>query len=82
MSRIGAIVAGILSLSMVALAVYLWHSLSDVDMSTSGYLAMIFGGLATAGLGAGLMGLVFYSNRSGFDERAGNTTVTDEHQTR
>jgi hypothetical protein len=67
----GAAVAGVLSLSMAAVAVYLWLSLGDVTMSGGGYMAMIFGGLATLGLGVGLMSLVFYSNRKGFDARAG-----------
>ena len=36
-------------------------------MSTAGWIAMIFGILATLALGAGLMALMFYSNRSGRD---------------
>jgi hypothetical protein len=71
MSKLGVLVAGTLSLCVIAVAVYLWLSLGDVDMSFAGYLALIAGGLATFGLGVGLMGLVFYSNRKGFDERAG-----------
>ncbi|HUB96284.1 MAG TPA: hypothetical protein VL993_10220 [Stellaceae bacterium] len=71
MSKLGALVAGILSLCVMSVAIYLWYSIGNVDMSTGGYLALIGGGLATFGLGAGLMALVFYSNRKGFDERAG-----------
>jgi hypothetical protein len=69
-SKVGLAIAALLSLSMAAVAVYLWMSLGDVDMTPAGYLALIGGGLATVGLGVGLMALVFYSNRSGFDERA------------
>jgi hypothetical protein len=72
MSRLGIVVAGAISLSMVALAVYSWISLGDVGMSLGGYLALIGGGVAVVALGAGLMGLVFYSNRTGFDAEVGS----------
>ena len=71
MSKLGIAIAGFLSLSMLAVAVYLWLSLGDVEMSGMGIIALIGGGLATLALGVGLMSLVFYSNRKGFDERAG-----------
>ncbi len=74
----GALVAGVLALSMAAVAVYLWLSLGDVEMGFAGWLAMIAGGLATLGLGVGLMALVFYSNRKGFDDRAGAPPGRDE----
>ena len=77
-SKLGLLVAAVMSLSLMAVAVYLWLSLGDVDMSVGGYLAMIFGGLATLGLGVGLMSLVFYSNRKGFDERAGAPPGRDQ----
>jgi hypothetical protein len=78
MSRIGITVAAILSLSVMAVAVYLWWSLGDVEVGAAGYIALIAGGLGTLGLGAGLMALVFYSNRAGYDERAGARPVHDE----
>jgi hypothetical protein len=71
MNKLGAVVAGLLTVCVIAVAVYLWISFGDVDMTLGGYLALIGGGLATFGLGVGLMGLVFYSNKKGFDERAG-----------
>ena len=37
------------------------------SMSTSGWIAMILGSVATLGLGIGLMALVFYSSRQGRD---------------
>jgi hypothetical protein len=75
MSKAGIAIAAILSLSMVAVAVYLWVSLGQVAMSVAGYLALIGGGLATLGLGAGLVALMFYSNRAGYDEAAGASPV-------
>jgi hypothetical protein len=71
MSKAGIAIAGILSLSMGAVSVYLWLSLGQVDMGVAGYLALIGGGVATLGLGVGLMALMFYSSRAGFDEAAG-----------
>lgn len=78
MSTLGVIVAGLLSLSVIAVAVYLWISLGDVAMGFAGYFALIAGGLAALSLGVGLMSLVYYSHRKGFDERAGASPVRDE----
>lgn len=79
-SRVGFVVAALLACSMAAVAVYLWMSLGDVEMTAAGYLALIGGGLATLGLGVGLMALVFYSNRAGFDERAGASPLSKPHE--
>jgi len=78
MSKLGALVAGLMAASVAAVAVYLWLSLGDVEMGVAGWLAMIAGGLATLGLGVGLMALVFYSHREGFDDRAGASPVERE----
>jgi hypothetical protein len=58
----------------MAVAVYAWIAMGTVTMTTTGYVALILGGIATLALGAGLMGLVFYSNRNGFDDIAGAPT--------
>lgn len=81
-SKIGLLVASLLSLSVIAVAVYAWISLGDVTMSLAGYLSLVLGGLATLALGMGLMALVFYSNRQGFDDRAGARPVDEEHRPR
>ena len=81
MSKVGLVVAGVMSLSVIAVAVYLWISLGDVAIGFAGYLALIAGGLAALGLGVGLMSLVYYSHRKGFDERAGASPVRDENRT-
>jgi hypothetical protein len=78
MSKLGILVAGVLSLSVFAIAVDAWISLGEVTMTGAGYAAVIVGGLATLGLGVGLMALVFYSNRHGFDERAGMSPLAEE----
>lgn len=82
MSKLGITVAAVLSLSMVALAVYSWASLGDVTMDASGYLALVLGGLATLGLGVALMALLFYSNRKGFDEDAASPFPHDDRKPR
>ncbi len=51
-----------------------WNSADDDmgggAMSSSGYIAMIFGITVTLALGFGLMSLVFYSGRTGHDRDA------------
>jgi hypothetical protein len=51
-----------------AWALFAWLSLDDVQMGGHGYAAMILGIVFSLGLGFGLMGLMFYSSRHGYDE--------------
>mgnify|MGYP006084021291 CR=1 FL=1 len=46
-------------------AVYVWREIGDIEMSTTGILAMIAGIVLSLGLGIGLMFLVFKSERDG-----------------
>ena len=48
-------------------AVYAWNSI-DVEMSIHGYIAMILGIVFSLVIGCGLMALMFYSSRHGYDE--------------
>jgi hypothetical protein len=48
-------------------AIYAWNSV-EVEMSVNGYVAMILGIIFSLLVGCGLMALVFYSNRRGYDE--------------
>lgn len=80
MSKLGFVVAAILAASAMLVAWQSWQSLADVQVSTAGIVAMILGGLATLGLGAGLMALLFISNRKGFDERAADATIVKQDQ--
>jgi hypothetical protein len=45
-----------------------WTLANGVEVSTAGYVAMAAGVLFSLIIGGGLMTLVFYSNRSGYDE--------------
>ena len=51
---------------------YAWQGLGDVAMSTGGYIALGIGALVTLVLGVGLMWLVHFSHRRGFDDEAGH----------
>ena len=68
----GLIVALLLALLALALVILYegWGIAGGEEggsMSTSGWIAMILGIVATLGLGIGLMALVFYSSRQGRD---------------
>jgi hypothetical protein len=58
---------------LTILGVTLWwaiyaRSAVDVEMSVHGYIAMILGIVFSLVIGCGLMGLMFYSSRHGYDE--------------
>ena len=48
----------------------LWFALEDADIPVGLYVAMVLGSLFSLLVGGGLMALVFYSSRHGYDERA------------
>lgn len=45
-----------------------WTSTKETDVPTSGYVAMAIGVIFSLAVGFGLMALVFYSSRKGYDE--------------
>jgi hypothetical protein len=69
----GALVAAILlGLLLVCggLAYWVWLELGEVEIGTHGLIALGLGAVLTFGLGAGLMALMFFSARRGYDDRA------------
>src|ERR1700675_3078161 len=65
------IVLIVLLLLLVAtgVVVYLgWTLGNGTDVPTSGYAAMAFGVVISLAVGFGLMALIFYSSRKGYDE--------------
>jgi hypothetical protein len=66
------VTAGLLIVgSLVAIGLYAWFSFGDMAMTTSGYIALALGVIGTMALAIGLMSLVFFSNRSGYDAQVG-----------
>ena len=55
---------------------------SPVNISWHGMLAMALGGLGTLLLGGGLMFLVFYSNRHGYDDAVDDRAARPAEGTR
>ena len=52
----------------VAGALVVWNAMEDVAISLHGWIALGASVLVTLALGSGLMFLVFYSSRRGFDD--------------
>ncbi len=67
-----------LAIAVVAVAVVatesagVWRALGASEISPAGWLAMALGVLFSLGLGVGLMALVFFSNRRGYDDQDRN----------
>jgi len=74
MRNVGTTVLVVALLSLLGASLWwafgLWTSLEDADMPAGIYIAMAGGILFSLLIGVGLMALVFYSNRAGYDERA------------
>ena len=47
---------------------YAWNELAEVQMTGHGWIAMALGILFSLIVGIGLMALMFYSSRKGYDE--------------
>ncbi len=58
----------LLLLLAAAFAVHVWRQIGNVEMSGAGIGALIVGVVLTTGLGVGLMWLVFYSSKRGYDD--------------
>lgn len=73
MSGSSALILTLLALLAAACGVawYVWRELGDVAISAQGYMALAAGIVVTVGLGVGLMWLVYFSHRRGFDDEAG-----------
>jgi hypothetical protein len=69
-----ALVTVVISLCVLgatgAIALWLWNDIGDVQISTLGLIALGLGAGLSFLLGAGLMALMFFSSRRGYDERA------------
>ena len=57
-------------------ALWTWYELGDVPISGHGMVALGLGAGLTFLLGAGLMALMFFSSRRGYDDQAHETDRT------
>lgn len=64
---------------VVGWTVWAWQQTAGVEMSGNGYAAMTLGIIFTLVVGCGLMALMFYSSRRGYDERVSDLSDNDEH---
>ena len=51
-------------------AYWAWREVGEVEIGTHGWIALGLGAVLTFLVGAGLMALMFFSARRGYDERA------------
>lgn len=65
---VGILIA--LLILVIVWAVSVWTASADVEMGKHGWIALILGTTFSLVIGCGLMALMFYSSRSGFDEAA------------
>jgi protein-S-isoprenylcysteine O-methyltransferase Ste14 len=74
-----ALVVVLLGLLVAAtsFAVRSWTSIEGPPMPQVGYVAMTIGVVLSLLIGIVLMGLLFYSSRHGYDERASGDTPAD-----
>jgi hypothetical protein len=56
----------------------IWSTVADGGLSGHGYVAMALGVVFTLALGIGLMALVFYSHRRGYDDAVSSQDGSDE----
>ena len=65
------VAAAVLAACLVGIGIYAWYTLRDSELSVAAVIALVLGLVFTGALGIGLMSLVFYSSREGFDDEAG-----------
>ncbi|MDA0763871.1 MAG: hypothetical protein O3A39_05505 [Proteobacteria bacterium] len=63
------IVASSVLIIITFFAIDLWLQMSDVEISNNGIIAIFVGAFFTILLGSGLMALIFFSSRYGFDDQ-------------
>jgi hypothetical protein len=81
MAKLGPITLVVVLLGFLTaaiwLAVHTWISAAASPMPASAYIFMGLGVVLSLALGIGLMALVFYSNRHGYDDAADLSHRTD-----
>ena len=67
---IPTILLALLAIAAMAAAT-IWNGMADIRLGLHGWIALGLGVFFTLVIGGGLMALVFYSSRRGYDESAG-----------
>ena len=67
-----------LLIAAVCFAIYSWTAIEGPPMPTGGYVAMWLGIVFSLVIGCGLMALLFYSSRRGYDEPARFDTSNEQ----
>jgi len=82
MTKAGPIALVVVLLGLLAAALWLaahtWIAAAASPMPASAYVFMTLGVVLSLAVGIGLMALVFYSNRAGYDDAAGDFTPPPE----
>jgi hypothetical protein len=65
---VAVVIAAVVVLAVGTAIAVLWTNIGESEISGAGWLAMALGVIVTLALGFGLMALVFFSNRRGYDE--------------
>ena len=85
-NRIGTGAVVVVLLGLLGVSVWFasqsWLSVDGPPMPTQGYIAMILGVVFSVVIGCGLMALVFYSNRYGYDDASHHDQYRPDHDRR
>lgn len=76
----GLFIAAAVVAMLIALAfgVFGWRAAAGAELGMHGWIALVLGAVLTLAVGGGLMALVFYSARHGYDEAAHYEDDPDE----
>ncbi|BBK31051.1 hypothetical protein EDC65_1508 [Stella humosa] len=75
------ILLGMLAIAGLA-AASIWSGMADIRLGMHGWIALGLGVFFTLAIGGGLMALVFYSSRRGYDETTTTREEVEEEQRR
>ena len=67
--RVAILTAIMVAISIAVFGYFVWDNAGGGAISIHGYIALALGVVLTLGVGGGLMALVFFSARQGYDER-------------
>ena len=78
------IIATLLALlgTTIGWAIWGWEQTATISVSVHGYIAMVLGIVFTILVGCGLMALMFYSSRHGYDDAASDLRDIDKNSDR